>query len=44
MVEGTGPENSAAGMLEVFADGSLKLSGAFRQASYNLAKVAPAAK
>lgn len=42
MVEGVGPENSAAGMLEVFADGSLKLSGALQQASYNWAKVAPA--
>jgi alkaline phosphatase len=44
MVEGAGPENSAAGMLEVFADGSLKLSGALRQASYTWAKGAPGTK
>lgn len=44
MVEGTGPENSATGLLEVFRDGSLKLNGALRQASYTWPKAVPAAK
>lgn len=34
MVEGSGPENTASGVLEVFRDGSLKLNGAFKQSSY----------
>jgi len=43
MVEGAGPENSASGVLEVFADGSLKLNGALRQSSYSWPQV-PASK
>lgn len=34
MVEGSGPEHTASGVLEVFRDGSLKLNGAFQQSSY----------
>ncbi len=34
MVEGTGPENTASGVLEIFRDGTLKLNGAFKQSSY----------
>lgn len=44
MVEGTGPENSATGLLEIFRDGSLKLNGVLRQASYSWPKSVPAAK
>jgi predicted phosphodiesterase len=35
MVEGSGPESTASGVLEVFRDGSLKLNGAFKQSSYD---------
>lgn len=40
MVEGNAADDSASGVLEIFRDGSLKLSGAFKQASYALKKPA----
>ena len=34
MVEGSGADDTASGVLEVFGDGSLKLNGDFKQSSY----------
>lgn len=44
MVEGSGPESTASGVLEVFRDGSLKLNGAFQQTSYAWKKPAHASQ